>query len=59
MLITANDVAELLGSSRPLVYKLMNEHGFPKPVRLGTAVRWESAEVQAWIDAQKAKREAA
>jgi excisionase family DNA binding protein len=56
MLITANDIAELLGGSRPWVYKLMNEHGFPKPIRIGTGVRWDSAEVQTWIDAQKAKR---
>lgn len=57
MLITANDIAELLSATRPWVYKLMQEHDFPKPIRIGTGVRWESAEVQAWIEAQKAKRD--
>lgn len=57
MLITANDIAELLGATRPWVYKLMQEHGFPKPIRIGTGVRWDSAEVYTWIDAQKMKRE--
>jgi excisionase family DNA binding protein len=57
MLITANDIAELLGATRPWVYKLMQEHDFPKSIRIGTGVRWDSAEVYAWIDAQKAKRD--
>lgn len=56
MLLTANDIAELLGGSRPWVYKLMQEHGFPKPIRIGTGVRWESAEVSAWLAEQKDKR---
>ena len=56
MLITASDIAELLGATRPWVYKLMQEHDFPKAIRIGTGVRWDSAEVHAWIDAQKAKR---
>lgn len=56
MLITASDIAELLGATRPWVYKLMQEHDFPKPIRIGTGVRWDSAEVHAWIETQKAKR---
>ena len=59
MLITANDIAALLGGSRPWVYKLMQEHDFPKPIRIGTGVRWDSTEVHAWIDEQKAKRQEA
>ncbi len=58
MLITANDIAEILSASRPWVYKLMQEHDFPRPVRIGTGVRWDSAEVYAWIAEQKAKRDA-
>lgn len=57
MLITANDIAEILSASRPWVYKLMQEHDFPRPVRIGTGVRWDSEEVYAWIAEQKAKRD--
>lgn len=57
MLITANDVAELLQVSKPMVYRLMNQQGFPRPIKLGVSVRWDSEEVNHWIDAQKAKRD--
>jgi len=57
MLITASDVAELLQVSKPMVYRLMNMQGFPKPIKLGVSVRWDMAEVTAWIEAQKEKRD--
>jgi prophage regulatory protein len=58
MLLTASDIARLLSATRPWVYKLMRDHDFPKPLRIGSGVRWESREVYAWIDAQKKKRDA-
>jgi predicted DNA-binding transcriptional regulator AlpA len=58
MLVTANDVAELLQVSKPMLYKLMNgPQGFPRPIRLGVSVRWDSVEIESWIEAQKAKRD--
>jgi excisionase family DNA binding protein len=56
MLLTANDVADLLQVTRMTVYNLMSNQDFPKPIKLGSAVRWESAEVDTWLEAQKAKR---
>lgn len=57
MLITASDVAELLQVSKPMVYRLMNTQGFPRPIKLGVSVRWDSAEIDAWVEDQKAKRD--
>ena len=56
MMLTANDIGDLLGTSRTLVYKLMQEHDFPKPIRIGTAVRWDEREVTAWIQARRDAR---
>lgn len=56
MLLTATDVADWLKVTRMTVYNLMSQQDFPKPIKLGAAVRWDSAEVESWLQAQKAKR---
>ena len=54
MLITANDIAELPGVAGPRSsHKLMQEHGFPKPIGLGNGGSLGFAEVYTWIDEQK------
>ena len=49
--LTANDVARLLGISRAHVFRLQNSGRLPKPIRLGRAVRWPRANLEAWLEA--------
>jgi excisionase family DNA binding protein len=57
MLIGVTDVVELLEVSRSTVYRLMERHDFPKAIKVGGSVRWDFKEVDAWVEAQKAKRD--
>jgi len=45
------------GISRAYCYALLNRGHFPKPVKIGRAVRFVSAEVDAWIIARIAERD--
>lgn len=48
-------VCELTGYKRSSIYNLIKAQKFPAPVRLagGGAVAWRTADVRAWIEAQK------
>lgn len=47
-----NDLTQVLGLSQSLLYKMVSEDRFPKPVELGPrAVGWRVQDVQAWVDA--------
>jgi predicted DNA-binding transcriptional regulator AlpA len=45
----------MVGISYPTVWRMMRLGRFPRPKRIGpwenSPVRWDSGEVQAWIDA--------
>lgn len=43
-------VASMLGCSPRHVYRLFDAGRLPRPVRLGSLVRWRRAELQAWIE---------
>jgi prophage regulatory protein len=49
-----------IGFKHSTIYKWMNEEGFPRPIPLGQkAVGWLEHEVDAWLEAQAAKRKVA
>jgi prophage regulatory protein len=48
--------------SRAQLYQMISEGRFPKPIKLGEnarAVAWDDAEIDLWIEARIADREAA
>ena len=50
-LLDVRAVASLLGGcSTRHVYRLADTGRMPRPIRLGTLVRWRRAEVMSWID---------
>ena len=51
ILISAADVARMLGLSSRTVARMNSYGGLPRPVRLGRSVRWLRDEIQAWIKA--------
>ena len=55
-LLSARQVAARLAVSRPLIYALMRDHGFPKPLEIGGRRCWSESEVDAWIAARADER---
>ncbi|MCB0325142.1 MAG: helix-turn-helix domain-containing protein [Bdellovibrionales bacterium] len=51
LVLTAEEVAELLCISRAHVFRLQREGKLPAPVRLGRSVRWPRNELEAWLRA--------
>lgn len=49
-LLDVRKVASMLGCSPRHVYRLFDAGRLPRPVRLGTLVRWRRAELASWID---------
>ena len=47
--ITTEDLAFRLGISLRHCQRLNEKAEIPRPVRLGTSVRWPLAEIQAWL----------
>ncbi|MBI0113528.1 AlpA family phage regulatory protein [Gilliamella apicola] len=57
ILITTKQVLEKIGLGRTKLYYLMESPNFPKPIRFAkNCIRWDLAEIEAWIDANKARR---
>ncbi len=50
-LLDVHDVADLLNCSVRHVHRLARTRQMPKPVRVGSLVRWNAAAVRAWIEA--------
>ena len=58
-LLPVPEVVARTGISRPQIYKLMARGTFPRPLDLGGRVRrWRSDELDAWIEARTAERDA-
>ena len=49
--LPAGEVAKLLGISERHLWALNSSGRLPRPVRLGRAVRWNLAELRAWLEA--------
>ncbi|MHB8863461.1 MAG: helix-turn-helix transcriptional regulator [Pirellulaceae bacterium] len=50
LLISAPELAKILGISARSVWRLLSAGKLPAPVRLGGAVRWRRSDVLAWIE---------
>jgi predicted DNA-binding transcriptional regulator AlpA len=57
LLVTAKQVARLLGISRATVFRRDSMGGLPRSIHLGKAVRWDLAVLKAWIAAGAPPRE--
>ena len=51
LLISVEEVSDLLGISVRSVWRLHSSHQIPEPVRLAGSVRWRLSEVRDWVDA--------
>lgn len=49
-LLKVNKVAGLIGISPRTVYRLADAGKMPRPVKLGTLVRWRADELRDWVD---------
>ena len=53
VLLRISEVVQLLGISKPTVYRLMNEGKFPRPIRLSKArVAWLHADLEKWLESR-------
>lgn len=51
LLISAEQLSELLQLSTRTLWRLVHEGRIPVPVRIGRSVRWKRAEIEMWIEA--------
>lgn len=59
VILRRSQLEEKLGLTRSTIYKLMQDNEFPRPIKIGRrAVGWPEKEVNAWLDAKFADREA-
>ena len=56
-LINITEVGEMLGRGRASIYRDLDAGVLPKPVRVGSSVRWPLSEIIAHIEALKAARD--
>jgi len=50
MLVDVRCVAEMLGCSTAHVRRMVKSGQMPRPVKLGSLVRWRREELDAWIE---------
>ena len=50
-LINADEVAKLLDVSPRMVWRLRDGGKMPKPLKIGSLVRWPREQIEAWIEA--------
>ncbi len=50
-LISAKTLANTLSTSVRTVWRLRSSGRLPKPVRIGSSVRWLESEISAWLQA--------
>lgn len=55
--LSAEEVADALGISRAHVFRLASSGRLPSSFRLGRAVRWDRATIEAWLAAGAPPRE--
>jgi len=51
LLLSVRTLAKRLGLSVRTLWRLRSGGKLPPPVRLGGAVRWRTADIDAWVDA--------
>lgn len=52
LLLTKRDLAGLLQVSTRSIERLTRAGELPPPIRIGSAVRWDRAAIEAWISAK-------
>lgn len=55
-LLKLEEVENLVTFKRSSIYTKIEDEGFPEPIKLGAASRWNKREVLLWIEEQAAKR---
>ncbi|AZV39954.1 helix-turn-helix transcriptional regulator [Komagataeibacter xylinus] len=59
-LLTAKEVAKQLRITTRTIYRRLEQGVFPQPIRLGPqCVRWDEADIKAWIDRNRVSSAAA
>ena len=58
-LVSVRDTAAALGCSVATVWRGVANGTLPQPIRIGGMTRWSAAEIEDFISAAKASREAA
>ena len=58
-LMRLDAVESAVGLKKSKIYAMIGRGEFPRPVKLGSCNAWPSAEVEGWIAARIAEREAA
>ncbi len=58
-LVSVRDIAAVLGCSTPTVWRRVADGSIPQPVKIGGMTRWSKAEIDAFIEQAKSRREAA
>lgn len=56
-LLRRSEVQDRIGLSKSTLYLRISAGSFPKPVTLGSAVRWVESEVEAWISERVSERD--
>lgn len=56
VLISIDQVAELVGRGRSTIYQMVKDGDFPEPLKIGSSSRWKHPEILLWIEEQAAKR---
>lgn len=51
-LATLEEVADLLRLHPKSIYRFIKRDGFPAPIKIGAASRWDLAAVQNWINSR-------
>jgi excisionase family DNA binding protein len=49
LLVSADELATMLGVSERTIWRLLSAHKIPRPLHIGGSVRWRMADVTAWI----------
>lgn len=56
-LLTITEVGLMIGRGRASIYRDMEAGTLPKPIRVGSSIRWPISEINAYIEALKAERD--
>jgi prophage regulatory protein len=58
-MLRVDSVSAVTGLSRSTIYRLVADEKFPRPVKVETTTAWLLSEIEAWIAARRAERDAA
>jgi prophage regulatory protein len=56
-LLRRSEVQDRVGLGKSTLYSRISAGSFPKPVTLGSSVRWVESEVEAWISERVSERD--